>query len=72
MNLTTPRTIIIQEVGKYLDNILGDKFTGWSVFFSWDGEIIEMDENNLMLLTRLQTTEHKDGFLHHVRTADYV
>ena len=68
MKLSTPKSILMKELGKYLDEVLGDKFTGWSVFFSWDGQIVDMDENNILLLSRLQTTEHKDGFIHHVRT----
>ena len=68
MKLSTPKSILMKELGKYLGEVLGDKFTGWSVFFSWDGQIVDMDENNILLLSRLQTTEHKDGFIHHVRT----
>ena len=72
MKISTPKSILMDELGKYLDEVLGDKFTGWTVFFSWDGQIIDMDENNLLLMTRLQTTEHKDGFIHHVRTENMV
>ena len=72
MKLATPQSVMIRELGEYLDEILGDKFTGWSVFFSWDGQIIDMDKNDLLLLTRLQGSKHKDGFLHHVRTEDHV
>lgn len=66
--LPTPKSILMQELGKYLDEILGDKFTGWTVFFSWDGQIVDMDESSVHLFERLQTTKHKDGFIHHVRT----
>ena len=62
----------MEELGKYLDEVLGDKFTGWTVFFSWDGQIVDIDENNLILMERLQTTEHKDGFIHCVRTETVV
>ena len=65
--LSTPKSIIMNEFGKYLDEILGDRFTGWVVFFSWDGQIVDMDESSVHLLSRLQTTKHKDGFIHHVR-----
>ena len=72
MKLSTPKSILMEELGKYLDEVLGDKFTGWSVFFSWDGQIVDMAENNILLLSRLQTTEHKDGFIHHVRTENMI
>ena len=65
--LSTPKSIIMDEFGKYLDAILGDKFTGWTVFFSWDGQIVDMDKNSVQLHSRLQKTKHKDGFIHHVR-----
>jgi len=70
--LPTPKSILMKELGKYLDEILGDKFTGWTVFFSWDGQIVDMDENDLFLISRLQGTKHKDGFIHHVRTENRV
>lgn len=67
MVVPTPNSILMIELGKYLDEILGDKFTGWIVFFSWDGQIVDMDENSVLLHERLQKTEHKDGFIHYVR-----
>ncbi len=68
MAIPTPHLILMSILGKYLDEILGDKFTGWIVFFSWDGQIVDMDENSVLLHSRLQKTKHKDGFIHHVRT----
>ena len=68
----TPNSILMNEFGKYLDAVLGAKFTGWTVFFSWDGQIVDMDENEIQLMSRLQTTEHKDGFIHHVRTENMI
>ena len=62
----------MKEVGEYLDEIFGENFTGWVVYFSWDGQIVDMDKNNLLLMTRLQTTEHKDGFLHSIRSPECV
>lgn len=66
--LPTPNSILMQELGKWIDEVLGDKFTGWTVFFSWDGQIVDMDENGVQLLSRLQGGKHKDGFIHRVRT----
>jgi len=68
MKLPTPNLIIMEALGRYLDEVLGDKYTGWTVFFSWDGQIVDMDENSVLLYERLQKTEHKDGFIHHVKT----
>ena len=70
--IKTIREQLMRYLGEFIDNFFGDKYTGWSMFVSWDGQIVDMDKESILLLQRLQGAEHKDGFLHKIRTEEYV
>ena len=61
------RLMIMEEIQEFYDDILGEKYTGWTAVIKYNGELVDIGEDGTEILRRVQGSPY-DAFIYKIRS----